>query len=1217
MRRLGYIALFILLLGAGLYWFAGRESTLHWALGRLTQATHGRLTFDGVHGSLLGAIEVDRVRFTSSDLAVAARHGSLRFSLLPLLAGNLAIKRLAMDSVIVDKRTSEQPLQAPQDLTLPLAVRIDAIDLKQFTLHAGTVNLTLTGLHGQLATDGTRHSIRLDHLSSPWGTASASLQLTGKKPFALNGTAQFKPADPRRVPALQLAVTGDLLAPKAVVGASAGWLSAKADAELRPFDASPLPQLTVKVERLDLRAIDAKLPQAVLNATLHARSDAEKHLLGDIALTNTVAGPVSAERLPLRTASAKFSSDLSQLKLSDLDLQLTQGAPLTGNATLTRDTLHAQLTTAGLDLSAFHTKLKPTRLAGTLVLKVQRDAQVLQAQLADRRYRYDIDASHEGNQLLVRKAVVRADSGSLEISGKMELTDAFPFAARAQLTRLDPAAFGDFPAARLNGIAEGSGWLRPAWQARVKLALADSRWRDQPLSGHVEATLTRDRVRDSTGDLSLGRNHLAFRGALGAAADRLDLDFNLARLEQITPPWRGALQGRARLAGKWHYPAATLDAKGEKIRGPQQLSVDRFTLQATVAPDLDAPLHVDLQGKGVSYGALKSDMLTLRAEGTGRQHRLTLSTLGSRLALRTRLAGGLHDQEHWSGRIEQLEITQPQPLTLEAPATLSVSRTGFDIGTANLSSNGARFHLDQFLLAPGIVRSAGTFAALPLSVVMGLAPQQPFDTTLRLSGEWRIEAAQKLNGFLRIRRESGDILFGEDQALRAQLKQASLDVTAENNQLHLESQFDSRRGSYLRAKLSAQAAKEGAAWVLPLSAPIAIDADANLLDLDWLGPLIYPSLITSGEVRATVRGDGTWGNPQLEGRVDGSNLAISEPASGVRLSQGSLKARFSQEQLVLESLEMHGKEGTLNATGQATFKGKPSLNLAFQAKQLGLLDRPNWDINADTDGTLTAENGRARLSARIKVNHARVGIPERGAPELSSDVVIKGAVAEPAEKRKSRVTLDVNVDLGDDFRVHTVEHTKVLKVPLPLYENRLDARLGGNLQIASDDAGAPIAKGMIHVVDGVYSFLGKRLDIQRGAFQFDGPINNPAVDILAMNEQFQVKVGVSVTGTARNPRVKLVSDPDVPEQEKLSWLLFGRGGQAVDTSLGGTGGAGLGIASFGTQLSDKLYLGYEQGASGTSNFVTLYSKLTKRLSVEARTGAQSSLRLFYTYELER
>jgi autotransporter translocation and assembly factor TamB len=52
------------------------------------------------------------------------------------------------------------------------------------------------------------------------------------------------------------------------------------------------------------------------------------------------------------------------------------------------------------------------------------------------------------------------------------------------------------------------------------------------------------------------------------------------------------------------------------------------------------------------------------------------------------------------------------------------------------------------------------------------------------------------------------------------------------------------------------------------------------------------------------------------------------------------------------------------------------------------------------------------------------------------------------------------------------------------------------------------------------------------------------------------------------------------------------------------------------QVSDNVYVGYEQGSVGTSNIMTIYTKVTKRLTAEARAGDTSSLRLFYTFELD-
>ena len=71
--------------------------------------------------------------------------------------------------------------------------------------------------------------------------------------------------------------------------------------------------------------------------------------------------------------------------------------------------------------------------------------------------------------------------------------------------------------------------------------------------------------------------------------------------------------------------------------------------------------------------------------------------------------------------------------------------------------------------------------------------------------------------------------------------------------------------------------------------------------------------------------------------------------------------------------------------------------------------------------------------------------------------------------------------------------------------------------------------------------FGQRLTIERGRLIFDGPIDNPALDIVALRKNLQVEAGVKVTGTARVPRVELTSEPPVPDGEKLSWLVLGQG----------------------------------------------------------------------------
>jgi len=124
MRRLAYLLLGLLALGAALAWLAGRDASLQWALARVTQASQGKLQFEGVRGSLLGTIDVNRAHFSSPELEISITRGSLQFSLFPLLTGDLIIDRVAADTVTLRQAPTGKPSQAPQDLTLPLAIQV-------------------------------------------------------------------------------------------------------------------------------------------------------------------------------------------------------------------------------------------------------------------------------------------------------------------------------------------------------------------------------------------------------------------------------------------------------------------------------------------------------------------------------------------------------------------------------------------------------------------------------------------------------------------------------------------------------------------------------------------------------------------------------------------------------------------------------------------------------------------------------------------------------------------------------------------------------------------------------------------------------------------------------------------------------------------------------------------------------------------------------------
>jgi translocation and assembly module TamB len=165
--------------------------------------------------------------------------------------------------------------------------------------------------------------------------------------------------------------------------------------------------------------------------------------------------------------------------------------------------------------------------------------------------------------------------------------------------------------------------------------------------------------------------------------------------------------------------------------------------------------------------------------------------------------------------------------------------------------------------------------------------------------------------------------------------------------------------------------------------------------------------------------------------------------------------------------------------------------------------------------------------------------------------------------------------------------------------------------------------------------------------RFNGPIDNPSLDIIAMRRGQQVEAGVTVLGTVLSPRIGLVSEPPVSEAEKLSWLVLGHGLESVGQGELGTlqsaagallsKGASAGVQSqianalgldqlsvgttqdslqqrivtLGKQVSSRLFVSLERGLETASSVLHLRYTLSPKLTVEAEAGTRSALSLFY------
>jgi len=213
-------------------------------------------------------------------------------------------------------------------------------------------------------------------------------------------------------------------------------------------------------------------------------------------------------------------------------------------------------------------------------------------------------------------------------------------------------------------------------------------------------------------------------------------------------------------------------------------------------------------------------------------------------------------------------------------------------------------------------------------------------------------------------------------------------------------------------------------------------------------------------------------------------------------------------------------------------------------------------------------------------------------------------------------------------------------------------RLGGNVRLHSSP-GTPLqAQGDIKVEQGTYEAYGQLLTIEKGVLRFAGAVDNPAIEVRAMRKNQEVEAGVEVTGTARDPRARLVSDPDVPDPEKLSWLVLGNrveSGSTADAQklqasavamaaglgtlplqqqlkravgldeisyIPPTGDMQGGVVEIGKRVSDRVYVSHQRGLSAATNTLRISYQLSRRWSLRTESGSTNAVDLFFTLSFD-
>jgi len=797
----------------------------------------------------------------------------------------------------------------------------------------------------------------------------------------------------------------------------------------------------------------------------------------------------------------------------------------------------------------------------------------------------------------------------------------------------------------------------------------------------------------------------------GPALDRLAPVFALFLPPGADARLGGSVSGNTHVAGRWPALTSTgqLDASALRLGSLSvQAAHARWRAGSTANAAVEAELTLLKAASGPNAPSVESARLQL--QGTGRAHTLSLraeskalppawtealapagaaaasassgaatatpasgATAGrtARTVLSVQAQGGLIDLPSatlagWRGTLQQIDL-RGEPAAADAKPLLRTQGIGIEVqwaggpahvtvqpGRAEVLGGALRWSRVAWQAASGAGQPAQIDAEAelePLRIAPILARLQPdfgWGGDLTIGGRVLLHNAPTFSADIVIERRSGDLTVTDEIGTQGiGLTDLRLALLVQNGVWNFTQAV---AGKALGAGAGAVVMRTSpqALWPAP-ETPIEGVFELQVAHLATWGGWVPPGWRIDGALRTSASIGGRFGAPQYTGEVVGSQVSVRNFLQGVSVSDGDVAIHLQGSTAHIERFTAKAGSGSVRVEGDASFGEAPQATVTVTAERFQLLGRVDRRIVTSGQARLRFDARNVAVDGRFEVDEGLIDFSRSDAPELAGDVEVvrapsaaasAAATAQRAAAQAPNLPVNTRRDVALDLRVG-------LGQKLRIHGHGLDTGLRGELRITSP-GGRLAVNGTVQAADGTYAAYGQKLSIDRGVIVFNGEVGNPRLDIEATRPNLDLRVGVAVTGTAASPRIRLFSEPELSEMDKLSWLVTGRASDGLgsaDTALlqraalallSGEGGGlteqftraiGLDelsvrqsegevrdtVVSVGKQLSRRWYVGYERGLNATTGSWQLIYRVARRFTLRAQSGEDNSLDVIWTW----
>ena len=392
------------------------------------------------------------------------------------------------------------------------------------------------------------------------------------------------------------------------------------------------------------------------------------------------------------------------------------------------------------------------------------------------------------------------------------------------------------------------------------------------------------------------------------------------------------------------------------------------------------------------------------------------------------------------------------------------------------------------------------------------------------------------------------------------------------------------------------------------------------------------------------------GPPKLSsvsGTVTAEGIRVSDPTVFLSIENLTARTTLSGASAGLSFSGAFREGGTL--AGEGTVSLAPGLDTDLTLTLEGARLRDPQLFETDASGTIRLSGpiqrgGRVSGSIRLGQTDIRVGTASLGSTRQIPKITHR---AEPERVRASRARAgltETQAQAKGPKTPMTIDMTISAPQRIFVRGRGLDAELGGALTLTGTTDNI-VPSGQFQLIRGRLDILTKRLNITEGIIEMRGALE-PYLKFVASHQGDGVTTLVTIEGPASAPEIRFSSSPELPEEEVLSQLLFGRGVQTLSVfqaaqlasavaTLAGKGGEGivgrlrnaLGVDDLdvstdetggtsvraGKYLSEKVYTDVTVDSQGKTE-INLNLDIRKGLKAKGSVDSRGSTGLGIFYE---